>query len=190
MDPVVKFYLTWGAIAVVVAVVLYVGMGMKGETQNLAPPLRAAAALGMAIVIVVLPSRSSRWGSSRSAFTREYSQAQNQSAADQSIRANGQKLLESSKTKTDMLTVADLIREGNSLQSRGYPADALALHDRAHQILLAKSAGNGDWNVDSWMLQLLPNYQVELKAAGRAREAGALIVVEQSLRSRHAGKIK
>lgn len=186
MDPVVALYLKWIGLGAVIAVVAYVGMTMRSE---LSPRVRVAAAIGIAVLIVVLGPTRSRYGTRRPSLSSQMEKAKNLSARDQAVRDAALDVLEKSKTSRDLVTGVELAREGNKLYDRGWIDDALPLYDRAYEILVANGAGNGDWRTDSHLFVFLENYIAALKSEGRSRDAGAITVKEQSLRRTHAAKL-
>lgn len=188
MDPLVRTYLLWGGLAAFLAVVTWIALGRREEP--LAPPLRAGAAIVIAAIIVFVGPGRSRYSASRSnSFSRSVRSAKAASAQEQNLRENAKKALEKSQGSTELLDATTLVNLGNTLHEKGWSSESLPLYDRAYAMFLAKGGGNGDWNLDSWLLQFTANYAEDLKAEGRARESGAILVLDQKLRGLHASKL-
>lgn len=188
MDPLVKTYLMWAGFGAVLAVILYFVMQQREEVPT---KWRPFVAVGVAAFFVVAgPSGRSRWTRSRtSSFSRSVASAKASSAADQALRESAKKALDKSQGSTDFLDATTLVNIANVMHDRGWSSEALPLYDRAYAMFLAKGAGEGNWNIDAWVLKFSLNYVEDLKAEGRSRESGGVLVLDQKLRGLHASKL-
>jgi hypothetical protein len=191
VSPIVSTYLVWGLIAAVLSVVLFFFMKSREEVP---PKLRPFAAVGMAILLIVIGPRSTRrWTTgtrSDSTFSRSVANAKQQTAQLEGMRARATAAIESAKTKSDVAAARELVQAGDALFLAGYPSDALPAFDRAHALLLSLGAGNGDWAVDSVANGYFPHYIEALRGAGRSKEAGLVSVLDDKIRGIHPGRAR
>ena len=192
MSPLVTTYLVWALLGTGLAIALFLWMRTRDEVP---PKLQPFAAIGLAVALIVIgPRGSHRWSTGRSSressFSRSVANAKQQTARLDALRTQQAAALEKAKTKADAPMAEELVRAADALASAGYASEALPAYDRAHAILVALGAGNGDWAVDRIVYGYLSRYIQTLKDAGRSREAGALVVLDQKIRGIHASRIR